>query len=759
MARDPVGRRSRPGGAPAIVALSGAGALLVGFVSVRQLDLVFGSTPQANAAMLTGLVGGVAIGSLAGGRVAVRVTSPIKLYGLLALGSGLVALAGPLLIGLVNQLYRGAYDGLAGSGPLLSLVQVVLALIAAGPVMALWGATLSTAATARAATEVDGPVARWYSATLAGVIVGAVASGLVLIELLGLVLTLVVGAGCFGVAGLIAFASSSKWPPVQPDRVRDGARRRPFALALAFVSGLTAVGYLVLWLRLLASGTGNPPYVFTVVVAIFLAGLAIGARVLPVLGRRILDPRALTVLCEVGIAALAIAGLVLVLSRPAGATAGDLVATIRSVLARAVLVVLPPAILMGSALTAAALDDRDTMGTPATGALVAAIALGAIGAILLIPLVAIPAIGSPAAVVLLALVSSAAAGLVAVGIPRGPRQATLTAATSLVALACAASLVAPGLVMDPSVARILATPGGVVDVSAEDAVASVQAGNIREFPLLWVAGTPVTPLTIDARLMTILPLIARPQAQRVLIVPFGMGAVFRLALVAGLTVDSVEGVPSVPGTFGDFFPDASSRMAVPRGHLSIADARNQVELTQQRYDIIATDPPTTETAEASALSSREYYQAGHRLLNPGGVMVQVVRFGGTLEAFRNQLRTFHDVFPHTLVALGPGGYGALMFGSDDPIELPPGGIADVLNRTMLLANLSAVFDSPEQTIPGWTGRIPALAWITDDGVTRFVGPGPLVTDDHPIGEFDLLGRLGSPSPPVTPELLRSLSSP
>jgi hypothetical protein len=104
MARDPVGRRSRPGRAAAIVALSGAGALLVGFVSVRQLDLVFGSTPQANAAILTGLVGGVAIGSLAGGRVALRVTSPIKLYGLLALGSGLAALAGPLLIALVNQL-------------------------------------------------------------------------------------------------------------------------------------------------------------------------------------------------------------------------------------------------------------------------------------------------------------------------------------------------------------------------------------------------------------------------------------------------------------------------------------------------------------------------------------------------------------------------------------------------------------------------------------------------------------------------------
>ena len=100
-----------------------------------------------------------------------------------------------------------------------------------------------------------------------------------------------------------------------------------------------------------------------------------------------------------------------------------------------------------------------------------------------------------------------------------------------------------------------------------------------------------------------------------------------------------------------------------------------------------------------------------------------------------------------------------MLGSDEPIAFTPGGIADVMNRTMLLANLSAVFDSPEQAIDGWTSRIPSLVWLTDDGVDRFVGAGPLVTDDHPIGEFGLLRLLRSPSPPVTPELLRRLSGP
>src|SRR2546423_1972392 len=156
MARRSAAHRGDPGHVLAVVGLSGAGAFLVAFVAVRQLDLVFGGTPQANAAILTGLLGGLAIGSLAGGRVALRVPSPIQLYGLLAVGSALAALATPLVIALVNQLYRGAYGALAGS-PLAALAQLVLALIAAGPAMALSGATLPPAAGGLRTAEVSNP--------------------------------------------------------------------------------------------------------------------------------------------------------------------------------------------------------------------------------------------------------------------------------------------------------------------------------------------------------------------------------------------------------------------------------------------------------------------------------------------------------------------------------------------------------------------------------------------------------------------------
>ena len=83
--------------------------------------------------------------------------------------------------------------------------------------------------------------------------------------------------------------------------------------------------------------------------------------------------------------------------------------------------------------------------------------------------------------------------------------------------------------------------------SAEDEIASVQAGlDQGRNKHLWVTGTAMTLLTVDAKLMPILPLIARPDAKTAAVVAFGMGSAYRAALIAGLATEAVELVPSVP---------------------------------------------------------------------------------------------------------------------------------------------------------------------------------------------------------------------
>jgi predicted MFS family arabinose efflux permease len=66
-----------------IFLLSGFAGLVYEVVWARQLVLVFGNTTQAVSAILTGFFGGMALGSVVGGRIADRVRSPLRMYAIL----------------------------------------------------------------------------------------------------------------------------------------------------------------------------------------------------------------------------------------------------------------------------------------------------------------------------------------------------------------------------------------------------------------------------------------------------------------------------------------------------------------------------------------------------------------------------------------------------------------------------------------------------------------------------------------------------
>jgi spermidine synthase len=255
----------------------------------------------------------------------------------------------------------------------------------------------------------------------------------------------------------------------------------------------------------------------------------------------------------------------------------------------------------------------------------------------------------------------------------------------------------------------------------------------------------MTLLTVDAKLMPVLPLAARPASTKALTVAFGMGSAFRGALIAGLKTEAVELVPSVPEMFRYFYPDAAQVLSNPNGRVIVTDGRNHLELTTERYDIIVTDPPPPIfSSGVSVISSLEYYQAGLAHLNAGGIMMQWIPWGGTLEEFRAHVRTFRSVFPHVTILFGPGGYGLYMLGSDAAVTFNDATTREVLSRPGILDDISSAYDSPAKTVDSWVAKINQLKWISDDEVDRFTGTGPLIDDDHPLPEYFLLRRLFNP---------------
>jgi spermidine synthase len=273
----------------AIFVLSGAAGLIYEIVWSRQLVLVFGNTTQAVSAILAGFFGGMAIGSAVGGRLADRVRTPLRLYGLIELILVLVVVATPFTFSLIRAFYGNVAVALEGAPQLLAIIRLLLALLALAPATILMGATLPTL-TRHLSTNahLSQSFGRLYAANTIGAIIGTLAAGLVLVEVLGLTGALWVGAACSAISGVVALAlarrSLGDEPASEPIGRTAGAEQRPpgqtaLALTVAFISGLTSLGYQVLWTRLLASGTGNTTYVFTVILGVFLIGLALGALI------------------------------------------------------------------------------------------------------------------------------------------------------------------------------------------------------------------------------------------------------------------------------------------------------------------------------------------------------------------------------------------------------------------------------------------------------------------------------------------------
>jgi spermidine synthase len=766
-----------------IFMLSGAAGLVYEVVWARQLVLVFGNTTQAVSAILTGFFGGMAIGSAFGGRIGDRVRRPLRLYGILELVLVLVVLATPITFRLLHEVYRGAFGWLEGHSGLLTLVRFALSLAALGPATILMGATLPilTRYLTRDSARLSLQFGRLYAANTLGAIVGTIASGFALIELLGLQGTLVVGAACSAIAGAVALIidrgrasqsidleerSNSAGTAKPQSRAAFSTTPLRAAIAVSFVSGLTSLGYQVLWIRLIASGTGNSTYVFTTILAVFLIGITLGTLLFNRLKGGIDDTAGFVAQCQCMIALLVVVPTVVAIHRhPTGLL--DFSTRFGAVFPEFVLfvtlVVLPATFLMGltlPAIMALAGDSPGRVGTT-TGLVLSANTIGAIGGTLVVPFFLVPAVGSSKSIALLSLANiCVAVALVSrKGIRSGSTRLSVRLAGAGLATAIVAGLVAGQVFVDPNEVFVKAN-GGRVFSSRDDEIASVQAGELLDARQLWVTGTSMTLLTVDAKLMPILPLMLRPESRTALAVAFGMGSTFRSALIAGLRTDVVELVPSVPLMFHWFYPDAARILSDPNGRVIISDGRNHMELTDRKYDIIVTDPPPPiESSGVSVISSREYYAAGRTRLTSGGVMMQWVPYGQTIDEFRAHVRTFRSVFAHVIIALGPGGHGFYMLGSSQPIAFDPGVIRKVLSRPRITEDLSSAYDSPEKTPEGWAGIVPRLVWIDGNRVAEFAGTGPLISDDRPLPEYFFIRHLvGRQSPRLTPDLLKQLAA-
>jgi spermidine synthase len=109
---------------------------------LRLLSLVFGVTVHAATTVVAAFMAGLALGSLAAGRLADRVKRPLVWFGAAEALIAILALASPGALDLVERAFVAVAGSLAASFLLLTIARFLAAFIVLlGPTM-LMGATL-----------------------------------------------------------------------------------------------------------------------------------------------------------------------------------------------------------------------------------------------------------------------------------------------------------------------------------------------------------------------------------------------------------------------------------------------------------------------------------------------------------------------------------------------------------------------------------------------------------------------------------------
>ncbi len=725
---------------------SGFAALVLELQWGRQLALTFGGSHTAVAAVLTAFMLGLGVGTLVGGRLADRLRRPLLAVAAIEV---VLVVAGPLLGLALVRLPTVAASWLptvtGADDPRFITSRLALSVVLLGPPTSLMGATypIIVRALGRNLETLHSSIGRIYAANTVGGVAGALASGFWLLPNAGIpgsiaaaaVANLVAAAAAF--AGHRAAASRSAAGP--PATARHRVPR--WLIAAGAGSGALVLGAETLWHRALTMVLANSTGTLTLLLALTLAGISLGAAAAGPLLRRGHHLRSWALLQTAAVAVLIVQAWLL----PEIAT---FVRQIRpdAGWARVLLppltvggaTVLPATLLFGAAwpLLLAAAAPRLDNGGRSIGRMGIANSLGAAGGAAAVGTVVLPALGFGRSSLLLAALG---AGLIVVGTrsenqirPRLRRRIAAIGGTAAVVIVVAAA-VAPsfGRVLLPSfatgerrveVVSYRETTAGTVVVT-EDPSTGARA--------MYVDNNAVIGASYDAlkvaRMLGLVPTLLHPRPERVLVIGFGAGVTTATAAAAP-GVDRLDVVEIVPGVVDAsvWFSDLNHGVVDdPRVHLFANDGRNHLLLYPGPWDVITCDPVHPLYGSAP-LYSLEFFELARDRLAPGGVACQYLPLHRMpSDAFRRAIATFQTAFPDSWLLFGLG--HAMLVGSNRPIVLDWDHWRAVIDNHRLRDDLAtSALAAPAQ--------IAALIQLGPDGC-RTVGRGAPSTDLHPRLEF------------------------
>ncbi len=766
---------------PILFFLSGLTALLYQMVWMRELILVFGASMFAISTLLTAFMGGLALGSWYFGKRADQFRNPLLTYGLLELGIGVYAFVVPILFSSLVPIYQSLSSIFDFSFYAFSLVRFVLAVLILLLPTALMGGTLPVLAQRYKNRESVGKgIGLLYAFNTFGAVMGVLSAGFFLLPTLGLQKTTLLAAALNGViAALAIWLGRGEKREALPVRETTQSGRSPknkvkisqealrlsreekgltqVLLMVFAISGFSAMIYEVVWTRILTLILGSTVYSYATMLSTYLLGLALGSFIFSLLLKRFARPLLLLTGVQAGIALFAFGGEFVFPLLPTffldimGVlhTWSKVRAVTKFVIAGAVM--MGSTILMGGVfpLVIHIMTSREKAEIRPLGAIVGrAYAVNTVGTIFgsfTVGFILLPSFGIQKSLHIAIVINTFLALMLWFAFTkREIHQSPVLAGRKnwatggvfvfLFIMLFSAPTWNPLMMSSELFGQQAKLNLLYYEEGISATVTVVQHQTLAKDPHLTLAidGKPNASTTGDMKtqlLVAHLPMLLADDPKNVMLIGHGSGITTGSMIMHPIEkLITLELEPAVIEGSRFFDPFSHNVLDDPRVSLAEDDARNYLLRTDEKYDVIVSEPSHPWRSGSAKLFTQEFFQLGKEHLSAGGIFSQWIHFYGIRSTeLKSVIKTFHSVFDEVMIFFTDAG-DLIMLGSETPFKVDRDEITRRISDPAVANDLSradvySVYD------------IWAHFMLGPNEIDHFVGDATLNTDDFTLVEF------------------------
>lgn len=699
--------------------LSGMTGLIFQVSWFKYLILFLGNTTYSQTILLATFLGGLALGNYIIGKVTDKLKNQLLFYGLIELIIGIYCFLFPTILVLAENFFYALVNEelLIGNLEIYLLIKLFISFLMLILPTTLMGGTLPllTKYFTERIENIRRENANLYFLNSFGAVVGVFFAGFIFIKTFGLDTTVKIGAVLNVTIGAISillssinlseqnqFSKENQEDTIDNENLIFSKNEIKLIILVGGLSGFASLMYEILWTRVLITIFGSSTYSFSIMLIAFISGITLGSFIVSSKFISKFNRLNLLTISQLAIGITISFSLFILpylpynfwkLSTLFSKTDSAFSLFLSFEFLICFLLMFIPTIFMGISLPLIVeiVAKHNKLVGYSVGTVFSVNTLGNVLGSILAGIVFIPLIGLKNSFLLGVLIN-----LISASILFFMQYRYATFKTKLV-LSITASTLLLLILITPEWNRELMTSGifrrlsepppdtyrdyrrlfeGREIIFYKDGIGGnvsvIETLDTLRQRILLINGKPDASSVGDMPTQLLIghiPMFLHPNPKKVLLVGFGSGSTTNAILkhnpdevvCCEISKEVIEAAP--------LFSNVNENcLADNRVKLIIEDAQSYLKITNQKFDVIISEPSNPWIAGIGNLFSKEYFERCKESLNPGGIVSQWFHiYEMDDEVLRIVLSTFNSVFPYVQIWGGVQG-DLILIGSNEEIK-------------------------------------------------------------------------------------------